>query len=76
MVAPTMDFEVLQNAFPSFRLKINNVYCRKKSKKGFTNGFICGILKGRKFIGGVFGFFRFICKPCHKRPIPRWALFL
>ena len=34
MVAPTMDFEVLQNAFPSFRLKTNNIFCHKKSKKG------------------------------------------
>ena len=56
MVAPTMDFEVLQNAFPSFRLKTNNIFCHKKSKKGFTNRCFCGILDGSKFIGGIFGF--------------------
>ena len=76
MVAPTIDFEVLQNAF-SFSSKINNIFRHKKSKKVFTNGIFCVILDGRKFIGGIFGFKRFICKSCHVRPFfPRWALFL
>ena len=41
MVAPTMDFEVLQNAFPSFRLKIN-IFLSQKIKKGiYKSALLC-----------------------------------
>lgn len=60
----------------AFRLKINNVFCHKKSKKGFTNDFFCGILDGSKFIGGIFGFPTLqFANPAISDLFFRWALF-